>query len=75
MTPRYSVSRAGIGGRRRGEHPQKILPVQCTEEELEIMKRLSTRDRALAVLAVAKHVISLNNASAVIVDGDGATVI
>lgn len=74
--PRYSVSRAGMGGRPAGEHPSRPLMIACTPDEYQIILRASPRMRAELILREAVNIpADIERASAVIVGSDGVSVV
>ena len=52
--PRYSVSRAGMGGRPAGEYPARVLRVACDDQEFMNIQALSPRERATVLLDYLK---------------------
>lgn len=73
---RYSVSRAGMGGRPAGEHPSRPLMIACTPDEYQIILRASPRMRAEFILREAVNIpAAIDRASAVIVGSDGVDVV
>ena len=47
---RYSVSRAGMGGRPSGEHPNRPIKIACDDQEFLDIQTLSPRERATVLI-------------------------